>query len=218
MLSAALLALALQSASQPTLTFRFERDGLPVPRLLFTVHPDGTGTFTATVIPQPSSRYAAYPSPSAEAPTEMSREITLSPRAAHDIFEHVHTAYLFHLGCESKAKNIAFTGTKTFTYQGPDGEGNCTYNYTENKQVAALTETFIAIAFTLDEGRRLEQLHRYDRLGLDQEMRQLATAQHDGHALELGNIAPVLTSIANDPAVLERVRSRAAELLATAER
>ena len=48
--------------------------------------------------------------------------------------------------------------------------GSCVYNYSDNKNVALLTDTFLGIAFTLDEGRKLDFLHRYDRLGLDAEM------------------------------------------------
>ena len=130
------------------------------------------------------------------------------------IFDQVKASGHFHK-CESKAKNIADTGAKTFTYAGPDGEGSCTYNYTENKPVSALTDTLYAIAYTLDEGRHLEEKHRFDRLGLDQEMRQLDDAIKAGRALEVQNIEPALTAIANDPQVLERVRNRSLAILAT---
>ena len=39
---------------------------------------------------------------------------------------------------------------------------------------------FLAIAFTMDEGRKLEFLHRYDRLGLDAEMNSLAARRRRG--------------------------------------
>src|SRR5205823_7571283 len=107
----------------------------------------------------------------------------------------------------SKAKNIADTGKKTLTYTGPDGSGSCTYNYSENKTIDMLTNTFLAIAYTLDEGRRLEFLHRYDRLGLDAEMSLLLQEVGAGRALELGTIAPALAAIVDDTAVIQRVRS-----------
>lgn len=207
-----------QPAPDATITFGFDRPGLPVPTFLLTLHRDGTGTYAATVLaPTPdTSRYGAYAPATPVPPTQITRPITLSAQTTAQLFEQVQSTHRFHGGCESKAKNIANTGAKTLTYSGPDGEGRCVYNYTEIKAVASVTDTFFAIAFTLDEGRKLEQAHRYDRLGLDQEMRYLVDAVHEGHAVELDTIAPVLTSIAQDTQVLERVRNRAAALLATA--
>jgi enoyl-CoA hydratase/carnithine racemase len=76
-----------------------------------------------------------------------------------------------------------------------------------------VSDTFLGIAYTMDEGRRLEFLHRYDRLGLDAEMILLAQEVDAGRALELGTIAPTLAAIADDEAVIQRVRTRAAKML-----
>ena len=65
----------------------------------------------------------------------------------------------------------------------------------------------------MDEGRRLEFLHRYDRLGLDAEMISFAQEVEAGRALELGTISPTLAAIADDTAVIQRVRLRAAKML-----
>ena len=77
----------------------------------------------------------------------------------------------------------------------------------------ALSDTFLAIAFTMDEGRRLEFFHRYDRLGLDAEISTLAHEATEGRALELGTIAPTLESIERDTALIQRVRLQAGKLL-----
>jgi hypothetical protein len=66
---------------------------------------------------------------------------------------------------------------------------------------------------TMDMGRELDRLHRYDRLGLDDSMASLAQEVSDGRAPELGTIAPSLRSIAVDTEVMLRVRTRAAALL-----
>ncbi len=70
----------------------------------------------------------------------------------------------------------------------------------------------------MDEGRRLEFLHRYDRLGLDAEMISLANEVQAGRAMELGTIAPTLDAIADDTAVMQRVRLRAEKLLEQSKR
>jgi hypothetical protein len=69
------------------------------------------------------------------------------------------------------------------------------------------------ITETMDAGRELERLHRYDRLGLDDAMATLTKEAADGRALEMGTIAPTLRAIAGDSEVMRRVRTRAAELL-----
>ena len=81
----------------------------------------------------------------------------------------------------------------------------------------ALADIFQAIAFTMDEGRKLDFLHRFDRLGLDAEMETLAQEYADKRALELGTITSTLTALVNDEAVMERVRRRAEKLLQLAD-
>jgi hypothetical protein len=144
------------------------------------------------------------------------RPMKFSPATTETIFKAARSLDYFNILCASKAKNIADTGKKTLSYTGPDGHGSCLYNYSENKSVAQLTETFQAIAFTMDEGRKLEFLHRYDRLGLYSEMDTLIHEFEEKRALELGNITPALTSIVADEALMQRVREKAAKLLAQA--
>ena len=203
-----------QDAAPAKVTFHFENPGLPVPVYTLTIHEDGSGTYAATYTgPGPeASRYG----PSYAAPpvtSQVTRPLVLSPATTAQIFERVRSTGHFRGGCESKAKNIANTGAKTISYSGPDGTAQCTYNYTEIKAVDAVTLTFMGIATTLDEGRTLELKHKYDRLGLDREMGLLIDAIHDGRALEVATIAPVLQSLKDDPQVMERVRKRAAGLL-----
>ncbi|MCL2659915.1 MAG: hypothetical protein FWD64_05285, partial [Acidobacteriaceae bacterium] len=64
-----------------------------------------------------------------------------------------------------------------------------------------------------DEGRKLDYLHRYDRLGLYGEMDTLVQEYKEKRALELGTISSTLDSLARDEAVMQSVRTRAAMLL-----
>ena len=66
----------------------------------------------------------------------------------------------------------------------------------------------------MDDGRALEHLHRYDRLGLDAELETFSREVADGHAIELQTIAPALRSIAQDADLMQRVRTQARALLA----
>lgn len=198
--------------TQSHISFTFDRKGLPVPKYQLTIFEDGTGTYQGEEVQQTTGgTYAA----TAEFPSrEFKRPVALSGATAARIFKLSQQLNHFNKTCASKAKNIADQGTKTLTYTGPDGSGSCTYNFTEMKDVQALTDIFQGLAETMDEGRRLDQLHRYDRLGLDAAIKFLADEVTSGHALEVGTIAASLHSIAADPDVMERVRARANTLLA----
>lgn len=200
---------AAQIETQPVVSFQFDRVGLPVPRYSLRVREDGTGNYQADV----EAGVASNGSAPVEADKHVERTFTLTPETTAKIFRTARGLNHFNVACASKAKNIANTGTKTLSYAGSDGSGSCAYNYSENKGVALLTNIFLGVAFTLDEGRRLDFLHRYDRLGLDAETTSLAREVESGHALELGTIAPTLTAIVDDTALMQRVRLRAAKML-----
>lgn len=216
----AAVALAAQSsgpnigaATPAEVSFQFDRPGLPVPSFEIRIHEDGTGSYEAEEMEGPSDggavRYATA--------KHIDRTISLTPATVAKIFKTARELKHFDMNCESKSKHIANTGKKTLRYAGTDGAGSCVYNYSDYKDVEMLTSTFLAIAYTLDEGRRLEYLHRYDRLGLDAETIALEHATEQGQALEVGTIAPVLTSIAGDMTVMQRVRLRIAKLLEQAK-
>jgi hypothetical protein len=202
-----------QPPPQPeTITFHFERPGLPVPIFTFTVQSNGTAVYQASYRPE-VPKYSPYAATIAAQPdTQVTTNVTLTPATTARLFDEVRSTRNFAAGCASKAKNIASSGKKTLTY----GTSTCSYDYTEDKTIFALTSTFEAMAFTLDEGHKLEINHRYDRLALDHETEYLVSAVHDGNAVELSLIAPTLRSLADDPEVLERVRTRAASLRAQA--
>jgi hypothetical protein len=196
--SAGLFAQDLASpGASAQVTFAFEHSGLPVPMFTLALGEDGAGTYKAE-----------------EGTEDFDRSFTVTAATAAKIFTLVRHVSLKPEVCASKAKNIADTGTKTLSYVAGATSANCTYNYSENKDVQQLTALFQGIAETMDEGRTLERLHRYDRLGLDAEMSSFADEVSAGRALELGTIAPCLRAIADDPQVIQRVRTRAAKFLA----
>ncbi len=199
------------ASTHPHVTFTFERKGLPVPKYQLTVNDDGTGLYQGESIVDAVGGYAE----SAERPPQpFTNPVTISQPTVTRIFKLSQQLNHFNKTCASKAKNIADTGTKTLSYSGPDGAGSCTYNYADIKEVQALTEIFQGIAETMDQGRRLDQLHRYDRLGLDDAITSFNQEVTEGRALEVGTIAASLRSIASDADLMVRVRSRASALLA----
>lgn len=200
---------ASPTAGKRQVSFTFDRKGVLVSHYRLVVHEDGSGVYEGNEIPMAT----AYGRPASDAAQPFKHVITISPATSQKIFSAAEKLNRFGVPCASKLKNIAETGTKTLMYEGSDGNGSCTYNYSENKDVESLTETFQGIAETLDTGRRLDQLHRFDRLGLDAAMKSLADEVSAGRALEIGTIARSLRSIASDTEVMARVRGRASTLL-----
>jgi len=197
------------SAKPAEVSFQFDRTGLPVPHFTLRVWEDGTGTYQANQVEMP----ATATSMRGQAAQTIDRSINLSQGTILKIFKAARGVNRFNIECASKMKNIADTGKKVLSYAGIDGSGSCTYNFSENKTVDMLTNTFLAIANTMDEGRKLDFLHRYDRLGLDAEMTFLTQEVESGSALEIGTISPTLAAIVGDSEVIQRVRLRAQKML-----
>ena len=116
--------------------------------------------------------------------------------------------------CETKTKGIANMGQKNIVYTPANGEAaHCTFNFTDNKPLSDAFSYLMAIAGTVQAGLEIERLHRYDRLGLDPLMIRLSDDIKQGRAAEIGAIKSTLESLVTDPALLERVRTRAQQLL-----
>lgn len=198
------------ASAVPHVTFAFERKGLAIPKYQLTINKDATVIYQGEVVQHASAAGVS----GQMAAQEFNRPANISSATTARIFKLAGQLDHFNKTCASKAKNIADSGTKTLSYAGPDGTGSCTYNYSDIKDVQALTEIFQAIAETMDQGRELDHLHRYDRLGLDAALKGLSDELAEGRALEVGTIASSLNSIATDPEVMERVRTRASAMLA----
>jgi hypothetical protein len=144
------------------------------------------------------------------------RPIHISKALREAMFAAARKSKLFAIACDDGAKNIAFQGTKTLQYDGPEGKGSCTYNWSKFPQIDKLTDQFEAMATTLDEGSKLLRQYEHGRLSLDSELETLDQMVRDERAIEVENIAPILQKIAGDDAVLQRVQRRARALLQAA--
>jgi len=190
--------------------FSFDRTGLRVPHYELMLMENGIGQYRGEESPKTASPAdtPAFAQPFGP------QKISISPSTVIKVFALARRLDQFNIPCDSTAKNVADTGEKTLSYVGAQGVmASCTYNYTEKKDVQTLTDIFEGIAETLDEGRELGYLHRYDRLGLDAELESFSREVAEGHAIELQTIAQTLNSLAGDPDVMQRVRIRASGLL-----
>ena len=202
---------AAQGAPQAQIRFTYENPKLQPPKYVLTVNEDGSGHFRSEGQGPASNDPGSVPS------EPQDRPIHISKAMREAMFVTARKNKLFAFACDDGAKNIAFQGTKTLQYEGPEGQGSCTYNWSKSAQIDKLTDQFEGIAATLDEGSKLERQYEHGRLSLDGELESLDQMVRDGRALELENIAPILQTLAGDEAVLQRVQRRARALLAQAK-
>ena len=111
---------------------------------------------------------------------------------------------------------MANTGEKTLTYADQTRHFQTTYNHSENKAIQQLTAFFQGISSTIEFGRKLQFKHKYDKLGLEDELKAMEDAADSHNLNEIQIIAPTLKSIADDDSVLNIARRRARHLLALA--
>jgi hypothetical protein len=194
------------------ISFTYENPKLQPAKYIFTVNEDGSGRYLSAVGPAtPEATEAASTPVDAQ-----DRPIHISKALRDSMFASARKTRFF-ASCDDAGKSVAYQGTKTLSYDGTDGKGSCSFNWSKNAQIDKLVDEFQAMALTLDEGSKLQRQYEHSRLSLDTEIGFLAQMVKEGRATELENIAPILQTLANDEAVLQRVQRRARELLAAAK-
>ena len=196
-----------KGAGSPEIRFSFEHAQLDPAAYTLVIHEDGSGHYRSTPGPSSGPGIDGYGS----APVE--RDITVHDPLLATLFQTARSHRFFAMDCEATDTRVAFTGKKTVAYAGSDGSGQCSYNYSHDKELNQLADDLMAVAFTLYEGNRLAIEHTHSRLSLDSELASLQDAVKDHRALEIENIAPTLEGIASDTAVMNRARNRARALL-----
>ncbi len=171
-----------------------------------------------------STGRAAYQSRIAEGTAEQSIEgdpyivkLEVSEPTRTRIFQLARAANYFNGDFDYKKHKIAFSGNKTLAYSDFNQQHETSYNWSENPAIQELTSIFEGISNTQEAGRRLEQLRRYDKLGLDAELQSMEQMEHSHSLVELRSIAPILQQIVSDPSVMNIARERAQRLLQAAK-
>lgn len=210
-LAALVIALAIQARGEsgPVVTVEFSNPGLYPAQWTLVLHPDGKGHFHAEGGTRPKGDEETF------TPATIDRDVTLNEAFTSHIFQTVHDPHVLHGKCESHLK-VAFQGLKKISYSGPDAEGGCEFNYSNDKQVQDLGESLVAVSSTLIEGARLELLYQHDPLGLDKAIQYIVEASDDGRLQQICAIRGILERLEDDPRVLDRVRKRARLLLSHA--
>lgn len=207
-LAAILLSLPVHGEPGSMLRVDFSNPALTPSKWTLVIHSDGSAHFHSDAGAMKPKDVKSIE------PLNVDRDVWLSENYADHVFQLVHRHHgLVDDNCESHMK-VAFQGWKKLSYAGPDGNGSCEFNYSKDKEIQSLGESFVAVASTILEGARLELLLQHDPLGLDKEMEYLQEASVDGRAQQLCAIRGILEKLEQDPAVMDRVRKRARTLLA----
>ena len=187
----------------PTISYSRVWEAYTPQNVDITVRSTGTATYL--------SRNPLKPPDGKEANPDYTVEFTMSGRNQDKLFRDAKEANYFKGDFSFTKHPVASTGKKTLTYADQDKHFATTYDYSENKDIEEISNLFEGISSTIEHGRKLQYLHRYDRLGLEDELKGM---ENESYILkELRIIAPTLQDIANDTAVLNIARQRAKRLL-----
>jgi hypothetical protein len=193
--------------SEPTITFDLYWEQATPQSYTITVKSSGQTQYV--------SRNPTRPDPgSQEADPDYTLEFTLSPANRDHLFTLAKEANYFHGDFDFKHK-VANTGKKTLTYADPTRHFQTTFNYSENKDVDQVMRLFQGISGTIEHGRKLQFMRRFNKLGLEAELKGMEQMAQEGYLAEIQIIAPILQSIAKDSSVLHIARQRAERLLAS---
>jgi hypothetical protein len=140
-------------------------------------------------------------------------EFANSPAVRARIFQLAQQAGYFNGDFDFRKHAIASTGNKTLTYKDSTRNFTTVYNWSENPAIDQLTRIFHGISTTIEHGRKLKFLRRFDKLGLEAELKGMERQAELHELAELQIIAPLLENIANDTSVLNIARQRARRLL-----
>lgn len=194
-----------QVSAAPSITFERVWDDFSPQSVTITVSANGAAKY--------SSR---DPGKNGDEADEYQTEFTMSPARLEKLFRYAKEADYFQGDFTFKKHTVASTGKKTLTYADASRHFTTVYDYSEHKAIQEITSIFMGISNTIEHGRKLQFLRRFDKLGLEAELKVMEDAAESHSLVELQLIAPTLESIAEDPAILNIARQRAHRLLAKA--
>jgi hypothetical protein len=142
-----------------------------------------------------------------------STDFTVSDATRARIFELASQSHYFSGKIDSGNRKLAFTGKKKLVYT--DGQRNNTadYNYSPVPAIEQLTTLFQSMSSTLEYGRRIIYEHRYQKLALDDELKNMEDAARSGSLAELEAVKPILQQVYDDPSVMNIARARALRIM-----
>ena len=189
----------------PTVTFTLDWPSVEPHRYIIVVDSAGSVIYRSWTA-DPAAEHSSTDDPYV-------RKFLLSEATRDRIFTLVRKLNYFNGDFEFHKHRVAATGDKTLAYADAEKQYVTHYNWSDNAGVSELTALFEGMSATIESGHRLERLRRFDRLGVEEELKNLERLAADHQATELQVIAPLLEQLASDPAVINLARHRARHVL-----
>ncbi len=136
----------------------------------------------------------------------------VSPAVRDKIFELAAALKNFAISDLDVQKRIANLGQKTFRYERDSETHETTFNYTLDATANQLTQIFEGLARQQGDLVTLQRRVKYDRLGVNDALRQFESDLERRLLPEPERVVPVLDQIAADSRFMEIVRTRARAL------
>lgn len=140
-------------------------------------------------------------------------EFTASEETRTKVFELAEQANYFQGDFDYKKNRIAYTGDKTLLYQDGPKRYQTTFNWSKNQGIQRLADYFQGISITMEFGRKLDHLYRFEKLGLERELKRMEELKRSDQLPEVQALQPILKKIANDRTVVNVARQRALRLM-----
>lgn len=192
------------AAAEPaTVTFSLDFPGSDPEHYSISVQSDGRARYECSApISKDSDDHETYQT-----------EFSVSDATRTRIFDLAAQAHYFSGKIDSGKHKLANTGAKKLAYKDGQREFTAAYNYSPLPAIQQLTTLFQSVSATLEFGRRLAYLHRYQKLALDDELKRMEDQAREGDLSELQAVKPILQEIYADTSVINVVRARAQRIM-----
>lgn len=194
----------------PVVKFEYEMPGALPPHYALSVEAGGAAAYRSDQGPATGASTNATAG-AGETPYFLKFDLTRA--TAEKIFSLAKDLNFFQGDFEYHGGKVANMGAKTFTFHDGQRNNTFTYNYSQNPELQQLTTLMEGIGTALEYRRQLEQLYKYEKLGLDEKLKQMVTDSDRGYLAELQVDQAILKTIADDPTVMNITRRRARMLL-----
>ena len=196
-------ALTLQAAAPAAITFSLDFPNSSPEHYVISVQSDGHAQYES------SGRIT----PDSDERDSYQTDFIISDATRARIFSLAAQSHYFSGKIDSGNKKIAFTGAKKLTYTDSSHNSAANYNFSPVPAIQQLTALFQSISGTLEYGRRITYFRRYQKLALDDELKNMEEQARSGEITELQAVSPVLQEIYEDNAVINVVRARAHRIM-----
>jgi hypothetical protein len=206
-----------------TVVFKFSWSAIHPSDYTITIHRDGRAEYVSEDkgltppqernSPVESNAEQAVQSDDAASRDVLRKQFTASDSLKEKAFGLAEKLNFFDGQFDFTKHPVAQTGRKTLSYNDGNRHTSTTYNYSEDPLIDELTALFQGISTTIEGGQKLEFDRRFQKLQLDEDLKNLEELCNDGHLQEVQVIAPLLQRIAADRTVLHIAQQRAERIL-----